>query len=101
MSEREKQELENTGLPLNTQEEQEEDIQVSSSEFVPNSSALVNTVSQLSGIVSPYFIVLVGLYIYNSNFWIGIILVGVGIVSLFKISLSDVERWIESIKKLL
>ncbi|WP_017306682.1 hypothetical protein [Spirulina subsalsa] len=97
MSDAEKQELEKMGLPLNNQEEKP----LSSSEFAANSSPLVNTVSQLSGIVSPYFIVLVGLYIYNSNFWIGIVLVGVGIVSLFKISLSDVERWIEGIKKLL
>lgn len=58
---------------------------------------VVNVVDKISGILSPYFIVIVGLYLYKDNFLIGFTLITVGIFSLLKISLKDVGRWIEGI----
>lgn len=58
---------------------------------------VVNVVDKISGILSPYFIVIVGLYLYKTNFLIGFTLITIGICSLLKISLKDVGRWIEGI----
>ena len=57
----------------------------------------VQTVEKISGIVSPYFIVIVGLLLSEQNFFIGIILIFVGIFSLLKLSWQDIERVLESI----
>jgi hypothetical protein len=59
---------------------------------------LVKLVEKISGIVSPYFIVIVGLYLYENNFLLGSILIVVGILSLFKVSYEDVWGWIQKIK---
>jgi hypothetical protein len=57
-------------------------------------------VEKISGILSPYFIVIAGLYLYDDNFFFGTILILVGILSLLKISYEDIWQWIEKIKHL-
>lgn len=59
---------------------------------------LVKLVEKISGILSPYFIVIVGLYLYDNNFFFGSILILIGILSLLKISYEDIWHWIEQIK---
>ncbi|MGL5806170.1 MAG: hypothetical protein ACRC2R_13620 [Xenococcaceae cyanobacterium] len=56
---------------------------------------VINIVEKISRIVSPYFIVIVGLSLYQNNFFIGTILILVGIFSLLKISSQDVARFLE------
>ncbi|ELS01569.1 hypothetical protein Xen7305DRAFT_00012730 [Xenococcus sp. PCC 7305] len=64
-------------------------------------SELVNNVEKISRIVSPYFIVVVGLSLYEDNFLIGGILIIVGILSLFKVSLKDLSNAFNSVKNFL
>jgi hypothetical protein len=59
---------------------------------------LVKLVEKISGILSPYFIVIVGLYLYEDNFLFGTILIVIGIVSLLKVSYQDIWQWIQQIK---
>jgi hypothetical protein len=59
---------------------------------------LVKLVEKISAILSPYFIVIVGLYLYDNNFLFGSILILLGILSLLKVSYKDVQRWIEQVK---
>jgi hypothetical protein len=59
---------------------------------------LVKLVEKISGILSPYFIVIVGLYLYEDNFFFGSILILVGILSLLKVSYEDIWGWIGKIK---
>ena len=68
----------------------------------PNSekAELVNAVEKISGIISPYFIVLVGLLLYEDNFFIGTILIVIGIIFLLKFSWKDVVKFLEEIKKI-
>ena len=61
----------------------------------------VKLVEKISGILSPYFIVLVGLYLYDDNFLFGSILILTGILSLLKISYQDIWNGINKIKNLL
>jgi hypothetical protein len=61
----------------------------------------VGIVEKISGILSPYFIVLVGLYLYDDNFLFGTVLILIGIVSLLKISYGDLVKWFEDLKKFL
>jgi hypothetical protein len=51
---------------------------------------IVTIVEKISGILSPYFIVLVGLFLYKNNVFLGTILIIVGILSLLKISWKDI-----------
>ena len=71
-------------------------------ESQPNSEKpeLVNAVEKISGIISPYFIVLVGLLLYENNFVIGTILIVIGIIFLLKFSWKDVVKFLEEIKKI-
>jgi hypothetical protein len=62
-------------------------------------SEVVKNVEKISGIVTPYFIALLGLYLSDKNFLIGIILVTVGIVSLLKLSPQKINNFLEEIKK--
>ena len=55
-----------------------------------NNPEIVNVVEKISGIVSPYFIVIVGLILYDDNFLLGLLLIAVGILSLLKISWQDI-----------
>ncbi|MEA5508729.1 hypothetical protein VB715_03025 [Crocosphaera sp. UHCC 0190] len=59
---------------------------------------VVNVVEKISGIVSPYFIVVVGLVLYEDNFWLGLLLITVGILSLLKISWGDITGFFREIK---
>ncbi|WP_330202215.1 hypothetical protein [Cyanobacterium sp. Dongsha4] len=63
-----------------------------------DSPPLVKLVEKISGILSPYFIVIVGLYLYDNNFLFGSILILIGVLSLLKISYEDVLGWVEKIK---
>ena len=60
-----------------------------------------STVEKISRIVSPYFIAIVGLTLYENNFLIGTILIIVGILSLLKISTNDVGNFLEWLKNFL
>ena len=62
---------------------------------------LVSTVERISRIVSPYFVAVVGLALYEKNFLIGTILILVGILSLLKVSTQDVANFLEWLKNFL
>ncbi len=64
-------------------------------------SELVNTVEKISRIISPYFIVVVGLSLYEDNFLIGSILILLGMLSLFKVSLKDITNAFNLVKNFL
>ncbi|MDJ0842833.1 hypothetical protein [Crocosphaera sp.] len=51
---------------------------------------IVTIVEKISGVVSPYFIVVVGLILSDHNFLLGLLLIIVGILALLKISLTDI-----------
>ena len=55
-------------------------------------SELVGNVEKISRIISPYFIVLIGLGLYDSNFLLGLILIVTGILYLFKVSTRDIAH---------
>lgn len=57
----------------------------------------VQVVEKISGILSPYFIVLVGLFLYDSNFFIGTTLIAVGIFSLLKLSWRDLQNLVNQL----
>lgn len=56
---------------------------------------------KISRIIAPYFTVLVGLYLYESNFWIGFLFIGLGMLALLKISIADIKKAIAGIKSFL
>ncbi len=62
---------------------------------------LVSTVEKISRIVSPYFIAIVGLSLYENNFLIGTILILLGILALLRISPQDLGDFLEWLKKFL
>jgi hypothetical protein len=66
---------------------------------------IVIIVEKLSSILSPYFIVLVGLYLYDNDslfsFLFGTILIATGVISILKISGRDINNFLESVKKTL
>ena len=70
-------------------------------EEIAEDQELVSTVERISRIVSPYFIAIVGLALYENNFLIGTILIVVGILSLLKVSTNDVGNFLEWLKKFL
>lgn len=70
-------------------------------ELTTEKSELVNTVEKISRIISPYFVVIVGLAVYEKNFLIGTILILVGILALLKISAKDVATFFEWVKNFL
>lgn len=59
---------------------------------------VVNIVEKISGILSPYFIVLVGLFLYENNFFIGTLLIFVGIFSLLKLSWKDITLALDKVQ---
>ena len=69
--------------------------------IVVEQNELVSTVEKISRIVSPYFIAIVGLSLYENNFLIGTILILVGILSLLKVSTKDVGDFLEWLKNFL
>ena len=64
-----------------------------------NQPEVVNVVEKISGILSPYFIVLVGLFLYENNFFIGTLLIFVGIFSLLKLSWKDIKLVLDQVQK--
>ena len=62
---------------------------------------LVSTVEKISRIVSPYFIAIVGLALYERNFLFGTIFILVGILSLLRVSTKDVGNFLEWLKNFL
>ncbi|MDJ0570546.1 MAG: hypothetical protein QNJ53_16085 [Pleurocapsa sp. MO_192.B19] len=66
-----------------------------------NKNELTLTVEKISRIVSPYFVVVVGLALYKNNFLIGTILIVVGIFSLLKISTKDIGNFLDWLKSFL
>lgn len=80
------------------EENDQEDTEITSSaSLTPSFSShsrtnpeVVTIVEKISGILSPYFIVLVGLFLYKNNVFLGTILIIVGILSLLKISWRDI-----------
>lgn len=67
-------------------------------QYEPEKSELVSNVEKISRIISPYFIVLIGLALYDSNFILGLALIVVGILYLFKVSIQDVAhawKWVQ------
>lgn len=74
---------------------------VLSTEEVIEDRELVSTVEKISRIVSPYFIAIVGLALYEDNFLIGTILILVGILALLKVTTQDVGNFLEWLKNFL
>ena len=70
-------------------------------EEIVTDNELVSTVERISRIVSPYFVAIVGLALYEKNFLIGTILILVGILSLLKVSTQDVANFLEWLKNFL
>jgi hypothetical protein len=63
-------------------------------------SIAVSNVEKISTIFSPYFLVIVGLTLYENNFLIGTLLIILGILSLLKVSYRDVGEFLQWLKKL-
>ena len=61
----------------------------------------VAELEKISHIIAPYFTVLVGLYLYKSNFWLGFLFIGLGMLALLKISIADIKKAIVTIKSFL
>ena len=61
-------------------------------------SELVVNAEKISRIASPYFIVIVGLALYDSNFLIGLILIVTGILYLLKVSTKDIATFWQWLK---
>ncbi|MEB3175243.1 MAG: hypothetical protein VKN60_08705 [Cyanobacteriota bacterium] len=59
---------------------------------------IVAVVEKISGILSPYFIVLVGLFLYDRNVLIGAVLIFVGIFTLLKLSWRDLQTLVDKAK---
>ncbi|MEG3437639.1 hypothetical protein V0288_10960 [Pannus brasiliensis CCIBt3594] len=69
-------------------------------EIVPVPQPEVVTVTEkISQILSPYFIVLVGLFLYDRNGFIGFILISAGVLSIFGFPWNNLPKFIEEIKK--
>jgi hypothetical protein len=64
----------------------------------PPQSEVVNVVEKISAILSPYFVVIVGLFLYEDNVLIGTLLIALGILSLLKISRDDLGDFLNKIK---
>lgn len=78
--------LNNTSIPIPDNVMDQEQIQT------------VKLVEKISSILSPYFIVIVGLYLSDDSFLIGFVLIVIGILSLLKISLQDIIALIDKAK---
>ncbi|MFN9173923.1 MAG: hypothetical protein ACK58N_05250 [Synechocystis sp.] len=57
----------------------------------------VKVVEKISQILSPYFIVLVGLFLYDNNFLIGTTLIFIGIFSLLQLSWQDLQNLVNKV----
>ncbi|HIK38484.1 MAG TPA: hypothetical protein IGQ44_10915 [Geminocystis sp. M7585_C2015_104] len=66
-----------------------------------DSQEIIKVAEKLSSIISPYFIVIVGLYLFDDNFFLGAILILIGIFSLLNISWQDIYNWLEKVREFL
>ena len=64
----------------------------------PEKPEIVANAEKISRVLSPYFIVLIGLALYESNFLIGLLLIITGILYLLKVSMRDISNAIEWVK---
>jgi hypothetical protein len=60
---------------------------------------VVTVVENISKILSPYFIVLVGLFLYDRNGFIGFLLIVTGVLAILGVSLKDINKLVEEGKK--
>jgi hypothetical protein len=76
---------------VSPEENEQDDTEITSAvpTMNPKNPEIVTIVEKISNILSPYFIVLVGLFLYKNNVFLGTILIIVGILSLLKISWKD------------
>ena len=70
-------------------------------EEITEDQELVSTVERISRIVSPYFIAIIGLALYESNFLLGTIFILIGILSLLRVTTNDVGNFLEWLKNFL
>jgi len=70
-----------------------------------NKPEIVTVAEKISGVLSPYFIVLVGLYLYDNDSWfsflLGSILIITGVLAILKISGKDIDNFLTWLKKFL
>ena len=85
-------------LPTNLEEIEIDDLENEEDE---EQQAIVKLVEKISGILSPYFVVIVGLYLYDDNFFFGSIFILIGMLSLLKISYQDIWQAFNKVKDLL
>lgn len=64
----------------------------------PEKTEIATNLEKISRVASPYFIVLIGLALYESNFILGMILIITGILSLLKVSTRDIANAVEWLK---
>ena len=55
---------------------------------------------KINEIISPYFLVLIGALLYKDNVLLSLLFMGIGMVSLFKISAEDISGFIDWVKSL-
>ena len=85
-------------IPTNLEEIELDNLE---NEIYEEENETVRLVEKISAILSPYFIVIVGLYLYDDNFFFGGIFILIGMLSLLKISYQDIWRAINKIKNIL
>lgn len=68
------------------------------SPLTENNPEIVNVMEKISSIISPYFIAIVGLYLYDRNIIIGFLLITIGMISLLKLTFKDIEELLSKIK---
>ncbi|MDJ0537036.1 MAG: hypothetical protein QNJ70_31890 [Xenococcaceae cyanobacterium MO_207.B15] len=77
-------------------------VETKETEETEETEETVSNIEKISLIISPYFIVLTGLFLYKDNHQlIGTILIGVGILSLLRVSVKDVAAFFEWLKNAL
>ena len=86
-------------VPIDLIEAQNDQDTVLQREIESEKSELVVNVEKISRIISPYFIVIVGLTLYDSNFLLGLILIATGILYLLKVSTQDIANLWQKIKE--
>ena len=57
-------------------------------------------IERVSQIIAPYFITVVGLLLYQENFLLGTLLLGIGVAVLFKVTFAKIAAFVESVKSI-
>jgi hypothetical protein len=87
----------NSSFSIEESQQQKTILQTESEE----KSELVTNFEKISRIVSPYFIVVVGLFLSEKNFLLGMFLIILGIFTLLKVSAKDIARFVDWVKSFL